>query len=251
MHPVNLGRIALSMPGPVPCTPAGIEALLAHYEIPVAGRNVCILGRGVTHRPPARDAALAEAPDRERRGHRRAHRRARLGRVRAAGRRRGRGRGRPRDHPARAPHARAARWSARGVRYEGRTLLPDVDEACEEVAGAITPRVGGVGPTTIAMLFRNLVEIAERNAGAGVTDAALGPVPAVCAAEGPRRALPVVRDDRRVRPGSPEPLRGCDAVADGRGDRGPVRDHPARGGAHRLSAHPTTRPLTARPLTRG
>jgi methylenetetrahydrofolate dehydrogenase (NADP+)/methenyltetrahydrofolate cyclohydrolase len=49
-----------------------------------------------------------------------------------------------------------------GVRYEGRTLLPDVDEACEQVAGYITPRVGGVGPTTIAMLFRNLVEAAER-----------------------------------------------------------------------------------------
>jgi hypothetical protein len=41
-----------------------------------------------------------------------------------------------------------------GVRYEGRRLLPDVDEACNEVAGAITPRVGGVGPTTVAMLFR-------------------------------------------------------------------------------------------------
>ena len=51
-----------------------------------------------------------------------------------------------------------------GVRYEGRRLLPDVDERCEAVAGWITPRVGGVGPTTIAMLFRNAVEIAERNA---------------------------------------------------------------------------------------
>ncbi len=40
MHPVNLGRIALSMPGPVACTPAGIEALLAYYEIQVAGRMV-------------------------------------------------------------------------------------------------------------------------------------------------------------------------------------------------------------------
>ena len=52
-----------------------------------------------------------------------------------------------------------------GVRYEGRKLLPDVDERCEEVAGWITPRVGGVGPTTIAMLFRNAVEAAERRAG--------------------------------------------------------------------------------------
>jgi methylenetetrahydrofolate dehydrogenase (NADP+)/methenyltetrahydrofolate cyclohydrolase len=49
-----------------------------------------------------------------------------------------------------------------GVRYEGRKLLPDVDESVEEVAGFITPRVGGVGPTTIAMLFRNFVEAAER-----------------------------------------------------------------------------------------
>ena len=49
-----------------------------------------------------------------------------------------------------------------GVRYEGRRLLPDVDEACAEVAGAITPRVGGVGPTTVAMLFRNVIEAAER-----------------------------------------------------------------------------------------
>jgi len=52
-----------------------------------------------------------------------------------------------------------------GVRYEGKKLLPDVDEACEEVAGWITPRVGGVGPTTIAMLFKNAVECAERRAG--------------------------------------------------------------------------------------
>jgi len=52
-----------------------------------------------------------------------------------------------------------------GVRYEGRKLLPDVDERCEEVAGYITPRIGGVGPTTIAMLFRNAVECAERRAG--------------------------------------------------------------------------------------
>ena len=46
MHPVNMGRLALMMPGPLPCTPAGIEALLAFYEIPVAGNEVCILGRG-------------------------------------------------------------------------------------------------------------------------------------------------------------------------------------------------------------
>ena len=48
MHPLNMGRLALGMPGPVPCTPAGIEALLAYHGIPVAGREVVVLGRGAT-----------------------------------------------------------------------------------------------------------------------------------------------------------------------------------------------------------
>ncbi len=52
-----------------------------------------------------------------------------------------------------------------GVRYSGRRLLPDVDEACASVAGAITPRVGGVGPTTVAMLFRNAITAAELAVG--------------------------------------------------------------------------------------
>jgi methylenetetrahydrofolate dehydrogenase (NADP+)/methenyltetrahydrofolate cyclohydrolase len=163
MHPLNLGRIALSMPGPVPCTPAGIEAILAHYDIPVAGRNVCILGRGVTigrplamllgqKRPTANAAVtvvhtgVADWADYVRRAE---------VVVAAAG---VPGIIRP-EHLTPGCAVVGA-----GVRYEGRTLLPDVDEACEEVAGAITPRVGGVGPTTIAMLFRNLVDIAERNA---------------------------------------------------------------------------------------
>src|SRR3954467_12950105 len=46
MHPLNMGRLALGIPGPLPCTPAGSEALLAHYEIGVAVREVVILGRG-------------------------------------------------------------------------------------------------------------------------------------------------------------------------------------------------------------
>ncbi|MEV5769175.1 tetrahydrofolate dehydrogenase/cyclohydrolase catalytic domain-containing protein, partial [Micromonospora sp. NPDC052213] len=48
MHPLNMGRLALGLPGPLPCTPAGIEALLAFHDIPVAGRDVVILGRGAT-----------------------------------------------------------------------------------------------------------------------------------------------------------------------------------------------------------
>jgi len=48
-----------------------------------------------------------------------------------------------------------------GLSWEGRKLLPDVDEAVGDVAGWITPRLGGVGPTTVAMLLQNTVEAAE------------------------------------------------------------------------------------------
>ena len=161
LHPLNMGRLAVGMPGPVPCTPAGIEALLAHHQIPVAGKHVVILGRGATigrplalllsQKRPTANAAVTVVhtgvPDWA-------------------------------EHTRRADIVVAAvgvpgiiqpehlspgvTVIGAGVRYEGRRLLPDVDEACEEVAGAITPRVGGVGPTTIALLFRNAVEAAER-----------------------------------------------------------------------------------------
>ena len=163
MHPTNMGRMALGIPGPLSCTPAGIEALLAHYEIPVSGRNVVILGRGVTigrplalllsQKRPTANAAVTVVhtgvPDWPE-----YVRRADIV-VAAAG---VPGIIQP-EHLTPGCVVVGA-----GVRYEGRTLLPDVDESCEEVAGYITPRVGGVGPTTIAMLFRNLVEAAERRA---------------------------------------------------------------------------------------
>jgi len=162
-HPFNMGRLALSMPGPVPCTPAGIEAMLAHYDIAVSGKHVVILGRGFTIGRPL--SIL-------------------LSQKRSTA-----------NAAVTVVHTGVANWAdysrdadvfvaaagvpgivqpehikpggvvvGAGVRYEGRTLLPDVAEECEDVAGWITPRVGGVGPTTIAMLFRNLVEAAERRA---------------------------------------------------------------------------------------
>ena len=51
-----------------------------------------------------------------------------------------------------------------GTSWEGRKLLSDVDESVAEVAGWITPRIGGVGPMTRAMLLRNAVRAAERAA---------------------------------------------------------------------------------------
>jgi methylenetetrahydrofolate dehydrogenase (NADP+)/methenyltetrahydrofolate cyclohydrolase len=164
MQPVNVGRLALGLPAPVACTPAGIEALLAHYKIPVAGQDVCIVGRGATiGRPLAlllsqkRDTANAPVtvvhtgvP-----GWAEHTRRADIV-IAAAGV----------PSMIRPEHLTpGVTVVGAGVRYEGRRLLPDVDESCEAIAGAITPRLGGVGPTTIAMLFRNAVEAAERHAG--------------------------------------------------------------------------------------
>jgi methylenetetrahydrofolate dehydrogenase (NADP+)/methenyltetrahydrofolate cyclohydrolase len=164
LHPVNLGRLALSVPGPVPATPAGIEALLSHYEIPVAGRHVVILGRGFTlgrplsmllsqKRPTANAAVTVVHTGVPNWGD--YSRQADIF-IAAAG------------VPGIVQPEHVNPGSVvigGGVRYEGRTLLPDVDEGCAQVAGWITPRVGGVGPTTIAMLFRNLVEAAERRSG--------------------------------------------------------------------------------------
>jgi methylenetetrahydrofolate dehydrogenase (NADP+) / methenyltetrahydrofolate cyclohydrolase len=162
LHPTNMGRLALSMPGPVPCTPAGIEALLAFHEIPIAGRSVCILGRGttlgrplallLTQKRPTANAAVTVVhtgvpnwPD---------YTRGAEIVIAAAG---VPGILQP-DHLSAGVVVVGG-----GVRYEGRKLLPDVDESCAEVASAITPRVGGVGPTTVAMLFKNCVDAAERN----------------------------------------------------------------------------------------
>jgi methylenetetrahydrofolate dehydrogenase (NADP+)/methenyltetrahydrofolate cyclohydrolase len=161
MHPTNMGRLALGLPGPLPCTPAGIEELLAFHEIPVPGREVVILGRGATlgrplamllaQKRPTANAAVTVVhtgvPDWDR-----YTRRADI-LIAAAG------------VPGiiKPAHVRpGATVIGGGVRYDGSRLLPDVDEACAEIAGAITPRVGGVGPTTVAMLFRNVVTAAER-----------------------------------------------------------------------------------------
>ena len=48
LHPVNLGRLVLGEPGPLPCTPHGIVVLLRRYEVPIAGAEVTVIGRGIT-----------------------------------------------------------------------------------------------------------------------------------------------------------------------------------------------------------
>jgi methylenetetrahydrofolate dehydrogenase (NADP+)/methenyltetrahydrofolate cyclohydrolase len=163
LHPLNLGKLVLSAPGPVPCTPAGIEAMLAHYAVPIAGRNVVVVGRGPTLGRPlalllSRKAAGANAAVTV------VHtgvsdwrdyaRRADI-LVGAAGS--------PNMITADVVQPGAAVLGG-GITWEGKRLISDVDEACAEVAGWCTTRLRGVGATTVAMLLRNTVEGAERRA---------------------------------------------------------------------------------------
>jgi len=163
LHPVNLGRLVMGAHGPLPCTPAGIVELLTAYEVPVEGRHVVIIGRGLTiGRPlalllalkrPGCNAAVTVVhtgvPDLA------SYVRTADIVVAAAGRA---GLVTPdMVKPGAAVVGAGTSWS-------GRRLLSDVDESVSEVAGWLTPRLGGVGPMTRAMLLRNAVLAAERRA---------------------------------------------------------------------------------------
>ena len=163
LHPVNLGRLVMGVDAPRACTPRGIQALLVHHQVPIAGKHVVIVGRGLTiGRPLALLLALKEE-----------HANAAVTVVHtgvadlasytreadiliAAA-------GTPSIITPEMVKPGAAVVSA-GITMDGRRVVPDVDEAVGEVAGWITPRLGGVGPTTIAMLLTNTVEAAERRA---------------------------------------------------------------------------------------
>ena len=162
LHPVNLGRLVMGAHGPVSCTPAAIQRLLVDYGVPIEGRNVVIVGRGLTigrplalllslKRPHANAAVtvvhtgvpdLAEYT-----------RRADI-LIAAAGS----------PYMIGPDHVKpGAAVVGAGVTMDGRKLVPDVQEEVAEVAGWITPRVGGVGPMTRAMLLVNAVEAAQRH----------------------------------------------------------------------------------------
>ena len=166
LHPVNLGRLVMGTDGPRACTPAGIQALLVRSGVPIEGRHVVIVGRGLTigrplslllalKRPDANAAVTVVHTGIDDLG---AYTRQADILVAAAGS--------PSIITPDMVKPGAAVVSAGITWGEGRLLLPDVDESVAEVAGWITPRIGGVGPTTIAMLLSNAVSAAERFAGA-------------------------------------------------------------------------------------
>jgi len=166
LHPVNLGRLVMGVDAPRPCTPAGIQALLVHYGVPIEGRHVVIVGRGLTIGRPLANLLSLKRPNANAAvtvvhtgiADLAAFTRQADILVAAAGT--------PGIITPDMVKPGAAVVSAGITWKEGKKLVPDVEEAVAEVAGWITPRLGGVGPTTIAMLLRNAVDAAERGAGA-------------------------------------------------------------------------------------
>ena len=166
LHPTNVGRLALGLPAPIPCTPAGIRALLLHYNVPTSGRHVVILGRGPTLGRPlsllmsgkgrGADAAVtivhSAVPD--------------LAIYTRSADILVSGVGQPSIVTPAMVRDGAVVISA-GISWSGKRLLPDVDEAVAQKASWVTPRLGGVGVTTVAMLLRNTVQLAEFSTAQG------------------------------------------------------------------------------------
>lgn len=162
-HPLNVGRLAVGLPAPVPCTPRGIIHLLDAYSIPIAGRHAVVVGRSNIVGKPlaqlllARDATVTVC-------HSKTVDLASLTRtadilVAAAGKPRLITRGMVKP---------GAVVVDVGINRLPEGLVGDVDfEAVREVAGYITPVPGGVGPLTIAMLLKNTLEAALAGGSAG------------------------------------------------------------------------------------
>ena len=169
MHPYNLGELVLHVQGdittPLPCTPRGVIELLDAYDIDLNGKEVCVLGRGITigrtigllltRKAVNATVTLCHTGTRD-----------------------------IADHMRRADVIVAAMGSAGFVEPEnvkdGAVLMDvgvsrvfdeqagrfrirgDVDKACYDKVSAYSPNPGGVGPMTRAMLLANVVEMAER-----------------------------------------------------------------------------------------
>ena len=167
LHPVNLGKLVLGEPAPLPCTPRGIVELLTRYAIPIAGAEVVVVGRGVTVGRPLgllltrksenATVTLCHTGTRDLGEH---VRRADIV-VAAAG-----VRGLITGDMIRPGAVVLDVGTSRG---EDGKLVGDVDPVAAEVASWLAPMPGGVGPMTRAMLVDNVVLAAEAAAERAAT----------------------------------------------------------------------------------
>jgi methylenetetrahydrofolate dehydrogenase (NADP+)/methenyltetrahydrofolate cyclohydrolase len=163
LHPVSLGRLVLGVPGALPCTPVGIVELLRRYDVPLAGAEVVIVGRGITvgrplgllltRRSENATVTLCHTGTRDLA----AHTRTADVIVAAAGV--------PDLITADMVKPGAAVLDVGVSRVDGR-IAGDVAAGVREVAGFVAPNPGGVGPMTRAMLLANVVLAAEQAVGA-------------------------------------------------------------------------------------
>ena len=161
LHPMNLGRLVLGETGPLPCTPVGIIELLRRYDVPLAGANVTVVGRGVTvgrplgllltRRSENATVTLCHTGTKDLAAE---VRRADVV-VAAAG------------NPALITPDMVKPGAAVldvGITRTDEGLVGDVHPDVREIAGWLAPMPGGVGPMTVAMLLTNTVLAAERAA---------------------------------------------------------------------------------------
>lgn len=158
LHPVNLGKLVLNEPAPLPCTPRGIVELLRRHDVPLAGAEVCVVGRGITvgrplgliltRRSENCTVTLCHTGTRDLAAHTRSADIV----VAAAG----------------VPHlitADLVREDAVvldvGVSRVDGKLVGDVAPDVLSKAAWVAPNPGGVGPMTRAMLLSNVVDRAE------------------------------------------------------------------------------------------
>ena len=163
LHPMNLGRLVLGEDAPLPCTPRGIVELLRRYDVPIAGAEVVVVGRGVTvgrplgllltRRSENATVTLCHTGTRDLRAHL-----ARADIIVAAA-------GVPGLVSADTIRPGAAVLDV-GITRTELGLVGDVSPEVAEVAGHLAPMPGGTGPMTRAMLLANVVERAEVQAGA-------------------------------------------------------------------------------------
>ncbi len=159
LQPVNLGKLVLGEPGPLPCTPKGIVALLRQYDVPIAGADVTVIGRGITVgralglllTRKSENATVTQCHTGTR--DLAAHTRDADIVVVAAGR--------PGLLTGDMVRPGAAVLDV-GITRTQAGLVGDVDPAVAQTAGYLAPMPGGVGPMTRAMLLANVVEAAER-----------------------------------------------------------------------------------------
>jgi methylenetetrahydrofolate dehydrogenase (NADP+)/methenyltetrahydrofolate cyclohydrolase len=159
LHPLNLGKLVIGEPAPLPCTPRGILELLHRYEISTRGAEVVIMGRGLTVGRPLSLLLTRKGDD------------ATVTITHTA----------TKDlafHTKRADIIIAAVGSAHvltpdmvkagvtvldvGITRTDAGLLGDIHPGVAELAAYIAPMPGGVGPMTRAMLLSNVVEMAAR-----------------------------------------------------------------------------------------